>query len=571
MIMTARGSAFFDDRHVDARMRGLIPRFARLGSYLTLVTAPLVADGTFLAFLALNAVVAYVVTVVVDRFKVLDRATDPLLEALLLLYGALIANGTGLAGGHGSPYVLMQALPVLFAAVFFPGRSRYWVGAGIAVEHALILRAYGEDRPGYDLVVLALCMIVAHFGAVVSTVLRDALAANRALHSVLEVTNAEPDSASLPDIGLAAALSVVGWDAGAVVVREGDLLRVVAMQGVGDEVRTAYDNAPMRVDGNEMSPRILRTGEPMYVPDVPAFLGADHVLAKAGVACMIGVPIRYHGDLIGVLILDNFSPRVPDEREWDRLSQVAEQLGLALGNLRAHRREAQVSDDLRELNRRKDAFLATVSHELRTPATTIALAGRTLRDADERLEPEDRAYAYELLVRRSDELTGLIESLLDEALAESDSVRLNLSALDWCADLTRWVENARERTGRTIELDLPDHPVASMADPAKMERVVANLLSNAAKFSPSGTVIRCALADEPDAVVVTVSDEGPGIDPADRERIFERFYQADAGATRERGGFGIGLSLVKRFVEAHGGTVTVSSAPGATFTVRVPR
>lgn len=554
-------------------MRGLIPRFARLGSYLTLATAPLVSDGTFLAFLAANAVVAFLVTIVVERLRFLERASDPLLQALLLMYGVLIANGTGLAGGHDGPYVLMQALPVLFAAVFFRGRARYWVGAGIAVEHAVILRLYGENQLGYDIVVVALCMIVAHFGAVVSAVLRDTLTANRALHSVLEVTSGAPDSRDLPDIGLAAALSVVGWDAGAVIVREGDLLEVAAMRGVDESVRDWYRDSPMRMDGPEMSPTILRTGEPMYVPDVPAFLGADHVLAREGIVCMIGVPIPYHGHDIGVLIMDSRTLRAPDEREWDRLKQVAEQLGLALGNMRAHQRETQVSDDLRELNRRKDAFLATVSHELRTPATTISLAGRTLRDADGRLEPEDRAYAYELLVRRSDELTGLIEALLDEAIAESDEVRLTLNALDWCTDLTRWVETARRDTGREITVALPDHPVTSMADPAKMERVVANLLSNAAKFSPEGTPIACRLRDDADDVVVEVTDRGRGIEPSEQERIFERFYQADARTTRERGGFGIGLSLVRRFVEAHGGDVTVRSTPGegTTFTVRVPR
>jgi signal transduction histidine kinase len=568
-----RRTAFFDDRHVDARMRGLIPRFARLGSYLTFVTAPLVADGRKLAFLMANAVVAYAVTIVVDRLRLLDRASDPQLQALLLVYGALIANGTGLAGAHGGPYVLMQALPALFAAVFFPGPSRYWVAVGLAVEHALILRLYGADQLGYDLVVFALCMIVAHFGAQVSGVLRDSLAANRALHSVLEVTSAAPDARSLPDIGLAAALSVVGWDAGAVIVREGGVLTVAAATGVSEAVRAAYVAHPMLVDGPEMSPRILRTGEPMYVADVPEFLGADHPLAREGIRCMIGVPIPYHGENIGVLVMDNRTPRVPDEREWDRLTQVAEQLGLALGNMRAHQRDAQVSADLRELNRRKDAFLATVSHELRTPATTIALAARTLRDADGRLEPDDRAYAHELLVRRSDELTGMIESLLDEATAESDSLRLQLTTVDWCSYITRWVETARRQTQRDIALALPDHPIMSTGDPAKLERVVANLLTNAAKFSPATTPITCRLADDGDWIVVEVSDAGRGIDGSEQERIFERFYQSDALSTRDVGGFGIGLSLVRRFAEAHGGTVEVRSAAGqgATFTVRLPR
>ncbi|MDQ1712172.1 MAG: hypothetical protein QOE45_1622 [Frankiaceae bacterium] len=568
-----RRSAFFGDRHTDARMRGLIARFARLGSYLTLVTAPLLAHGGRLAWLAGNALLALAVTVVIDRRRLLDRATDRQVQALLLMYGALIANGTALAGGRSAPYVLMQALPVLFAAVFFEGSARYLVAVVLAVEHSVVLRLYGSTSFGYTVVVLALCLIVAHFGAQLSDVLREALAANRAMHSVLEVSNSAVRNDRLPEIGLAAAVSLVGWDAGAVVMREGDLLPVVAMHGVSRAVHDSYLAAPMRMGGPGMSPQIVGSGEPLYISDAAGMLGPNHPLVKeAGIVCMAGVPMRYHGEIIGVLIVDSRTPRVPDEREWDRLGQVAEQLGLAMGNMRAYRREAQVSEDLRELNRRKDAFLATVSHELRTPATTITLAARTLRDADARIEPEDRAYAYELLVRRSEELSGLIESLLDEALGGSDGLRLQLAPIDWCADVERWVMIARRQTGREIALEVPAEPLTTMADPAKAERIVANLLSNAAKFSPAGSPIRCVLSADDETVTIAVSDRGPGVPAGHEDRIFDRFYQVEGEATRERGGFGIGLSLVRRFAEVHGGTVTVEDAePGSTFVVRLPR
>jgi signal transduction histidine kinase len=554
-------SAFFDDPHTDARMRGLISRFARLGSYLTLATAPLLADGTRLAYLLANASVALVVTIVIDRIRLLDRATDRQLQALLLMYGVLIANGTGLAGGRAAPYVLMQALPVLFAAVFFPGPARYWIAVGVAAEHAAVTAAYGGGRVGYDLTVLALCLIVAHFGVAVSSVLRESLAANRALHSVLEVTNDAPGSEALPHIGLAAAMSVVGWDAGAVLLVDGGVLTVGATLGLPP------------LDGADIPAEAVLTAGPTYVADVTRYVAADSPLVRAGMACLIGVPIRYHGETVGVLAMTSRTPREPGAHEWERLVQVAEQLGLALGNRRAYLSETQLTEDLRELNRRKDAFLATISHELRTPATTITLAARTLRDAGDRLDPVDRTYALDLLVRRSVELTALIESLLDEALAESASSRLELASLDWCADLERWTTTLSEQTGRAIALDLPDHPVTTMADRAKTERVVTNLLSNAAKFSAAGTPIRCALTSDEDNVYVVVSDQGIGIPDAEQERIFDRFYQVEAHATRERGGFGIGLSLVRRFVEAHGGDVTVTSTPGggSTFTVRLPR
>ena len=530
-------STFFDDRHTDARMRAIISRFARLGSYLTLVTAPLVASGWRLAFLCANVLVAFSVTLAVERFSLLERATHDELRALLVMYGALIANGTGLGGGARSPYLLMQALPALFAAVFFTGRSRYLIAVTVAVEHAGILALYGEWSPGDALTVLGLCLLVAHFGVHISDLLRDSLTAYRALHSVLEVSNDATDTDDLPAIGLAAAISVTGWDAGAVVMYDGEVPRVVAAQGVDPREAVAY--------------------------------AGNH----AAFASMSSVPIRYHGEEIGLLVMDHYAPRVPDEREQERLTQVAKQLGLALGNQRAYRREAHLADEQRELNRRKDAFLATVSHELRTPATTITLAAQTLRAKGDRLPAEDRTYALDLLVRRSEELSRMVESLLEEALAESDGLRMELTAIDWCTDLARWVEHAYEQTGRVIVLDLPETPITTLADRAKSERIVSNLLSNAAKFSAAGTPIRCVLDVEDLWLSVSVIDEGMGIPAEARDRIFDRFHQVDSSVRRSAGGFGIGLSLVRRFVEAHGGSVDVQSVEGAgsTFTVRLPR
>lgn len=566
--------SYFDDPHTDAQMRALIPRFARLGSYLTLATAPLVAHGPHLWWLLANAGAALAFTVVADRIHLYDWASERLLQVLLVLYGLLIANGTGLANGRSGPYLLMQALPVLFAAAFFAGASRYWVAVILAGAHAGVVRLYdGHETFGYAMTVVALCLIVAHFGAAIAEVLRETVAANRALHRVLEAANAEPGSTDLPETGLAAAVALVGWDTGAVAIRDGDCIRVVSTAGVTGAVRAAYDETPMDLDGTSLSARILRTGEPSFTDDLPGLLGPDHVLVREGVVCMTGVPIPYHGERIGALIMGSRTKRRPDDREWDRLGQVAEQLGLALGNLRAHQREAQVSEELRELNRRKDSFLATISHELRTPATTITLAARTLRDASERLEPDDRAYAQEMLVRRSEELSGLIESLLDEALAEQQGLRLQLASMDWCAALERWVATAKRQTGRSIALLLPDHPLTTLADPAKAERIVMNLLSNAAKFSAAGTPITCELTYDGGSLWLRVADEGIGVAPEEHERIFERFYQVESVATRQYGGFGIGLSLVRGFTEAHGGTVSVQSAPGegSTFVVRLPR
>jgi signal transduction histidine kinase len=300
--------------------------------------------------------------------------------------------------------------------------------------------------------------------------------------------------------------------------------------------------------------------------------GPDHPMRQDGVVAVAGTPIRYHGEPIGVLLTFHRSRRTLDERERDRLNGVAEQLGLALGSVRAHQREAQVVASLRDLNRRKDAFLAAVSHELRTPATTIELASRTLQRAGDRLSPQERDKVRTALVTRSRELRELIEALLDVALTESGESRLLMEPVKWVASTQRWVAELEERLGRTIALELPDTEFESYADPAKMERVLFALVSNAVKFSFDGTPVTVRLRRDERHVYLSVVDEGMGILPGDVERIFDRFLQLDDSTTREAGGLGIGLTLVRHFTRLHGGRVDVVSdvGEGSTFTVTLP-
>jgi signal transduction histidine kinase len=313
----------------------------------------------------------------------------------------------------------------------------------------------------------------------------------------------------------------------------------------------------------------VRSGEPQYVEDAGELLGADQALVRWGAACMAGVPVRYHGEVIGSLALFHRARRAFGEADRFRVAQVAEQLGLALGNARAYRQEAAVAARLLDLNRRKDEFLANVSHELRTPATSLGLAARTLHAGRGRLSEEQQDRIIEMMRRRSAELTGLIEALLAETVAASGQTRLEIQPVDWSEALPRWVAAAEDVTGRAVTLELPEGPVVTFSDPAKCERIVGNLLSNAAKFSDPGTPVRCVLAVLPDGVEVSVTDRGVGIEESVLPRVFDRFFQVDGSSTRAHGGLGIGLSLVRHFAEAHGGSVALTSAVGAGTTVRV--
>jgi signal transduction histidine kinase len=573
--MSPRGTAtpLFEDAYTDARMRGLIPHFAKLAVLLTLVTAPLVApSGLRLLAMMANCLVALVLTIAFHRSGYLGRASHGAIQALLLVFVVQIALGGALAGSVLA-YGLLQVLPVIFSSIFFTGTRRYATAVVAGAVELGVGQANGTVTLEVGATRTLVYLLVAAFGAHVAATLRDALRANQALHSVLEVASGDPLAPELAEIGLAAALDVVGWDAGAVALESDGRLDLVALRGFAPAVEEFYRRNPIRVGDGSMTAQVFATGLPHNTVDLAAFLGGEHPLVQDGVESNAGVPIRYHGAAIGVLLVDHRTRRLPNDREIEQLSQVAEQLGLAIGNAQAHRREAAVAAELRELGRRKDEFLATISHELRTPATTINLAARTLSHLGGRLSDTQRDDAHETLVRRSAQLCELVDSLLEQAVADAGELQLTIGWLDWSTALPRWAADVADGTGRQIVVDVPAEPVTGMVDATKMERVVANLVGNALKFSAADTVVHCRLSASADVVTVEVEDAGVGIASVHLDHVFDRFFQCDSSATRVRGGFGIGLSLVRHFVAAHGGEVFVRSTPGvgSVFTIRVPR
>ena len=565
----------FDDPYTDARMRGLIPRFALLGLAAYLVVGLVVTrDAADAAALGAMVVATLLLTYVVRRRDLLARVSRRTVFVVLVGYAALIAAP---ASKHAAVVVLdetLLVLTVLFGSVFFSG----WVARLTPVVIACVAQGmlllgssratwavFGAHVVGY--------VVVGHFGNQVAATLRDALRANRAVHSVLATATGDLSDDDIAAVGVTAARSVSGWDVASVLLVDGETLHLAASAGLPDEVMAAYDGWSLRVDGPGLSAAVVRSGEPQYVRDAGALLGAENAVMRWGAACLAGVPIRYRGEVVGALTLVDRERRAFSDGERFRLTQVAEQLGLALGNARAYRREAAVAERLAELNRRKDEFLANVSHELRTPATSLGLAARTLHAGRGRLTEEQETRIVEMMRRRSGELTGLIEGLLAEAVASTGQTRLEIQPVDWAEALPRWVAASSDLTGRPVRLDLPEGPAVTMSDPAKCERIVMNLLSNAAKFSDPDTAITCRLAASGEAVELVVTDNGIGIAEDVLPHVFDRFYQGDGSMTRAHGGLGIGLSLVRHFAQAHGGAVDVASTVGVgtTVTVTLPR
>jgi signal transduction histidine kinase len=568
-------ASFFADRHIDARMRALLPTFARLAVVVLTIGGLLGVHPLWRGLsLAADALVALTVTEVAVRTGFVERARHVHVFTLLVLFATQIVLAEVISRNI-SAYGLLHVIPITFAAVFFTRPAgRY------ALPILVVVLEYSAGRPdhlidaGTAAVRLAALLLLAHFGASLADVLREAMSAHRSLHSILEgaILDLSPDE--LARRGAEVAMTSLGWDGAGVVYVEPDHYQLAVSVGLSPVAGSQPTGPRIERGSGDLIDRVATTGKPEDITDILTTEGADNPLGLEGVRAFAGVPIRYHGETIAVLAAFQRRAQRLDLQGRDRLHDVAEQLGLALGSQRAALQEQQVSGRLRELNRRKDEFLATISHELRTPATTIELAARTLMRAGDRLSPEESLAVRKALVSRSRQMRDLIESLLDLALSESRESRLNLATVDWTSTLTRWVADFEDRLGRPVILETPDPACASEADVAKIERVLFNLVSNAAKFSTEDSApITVRLTTPPSEVVVSVVDEGMGILPGDIEKIFDPFLQLDGGSTREQGGLGIGLTLVRHFVRLHGGRVEVTSVAGegSTFRIAIPR
>ena len=229
--------------------------------------------------------------------------------------------------------------------------------------------------------------------------------------------------------------------------------------------------------------------------------------------------------------------------------------------------------ELKRLEQVRIDFVANVSHELRTPLTAIKGFAETLADGGIG-DPETARKHLEILRRHTDRIIAVVDDLLILSQMESAEAPLFLTDVDLASVVDEVTQGLRPKAeSKRIRLEVKHGGRPNLkGDRDRLAQVISNLLDNAIKYTPEGGYVEIITGRASGGWLLSVKDTGVGIPPEHLPRIFERFYRADKARSREMGGTGLGLAIVKHIVQAHGGSVSVESAPGkgSTFTMRLP-
>jgi PAS domain S-box-containing protein len=333
---------------------------------------------------------------------------------------------------------------------------------------------------------------------------------------------------------------------------------------------------PVDMDAPRGVPNVLRTGQSELFPEITDAMLVESVkdpeqlriLREIGFTSAMIVPLVANRRMLGTISFITAESRHNYNTEDLELAEdLARRAALAIDNARLY-------SVAQEANRIKDEFLATLSHELRTPLTAIlgwAVMLRTTRFSEEAV-----SRALESIERNAKAQTQIVEDVLDVSRIITGKLRLDIRPLELAPVIQTSVDTLRptaEAKGVLLHATIDEDAGAVAGDPARIQQIIWNMLSNAIKFTPKGAAVELRLERaEPHARII-VSDTGMGIRREFLPYVFDRFRQADGSISRRHGGLGLGLAIVRHLVELHGGTVRAESpgeGQGATFTVELP-
>ena len=310
----------------------------------------------------------------------------------------------------------------------------------------------------------------------------------------------------------------------------------------------------------EILDRVFRTGLPYRTNELhlPLDRGSDGTFDDRFFKFNLE-PLRdAHGAVYGMMAV-----------AVDLTAQVAARRALE----KAHDERATLLNELESASRAKDEFLAMLGHELRNPLSPIVTALQLMRLRGESQSTKEQA----IIERQVSHLVRLVDDLLDVSKITRGKVELCMESIEISEAIGKAVEMASflfEQRGHRLQIDVPRTDLRWVGDPVRLAQVVANLLTNAARYTERDGLVQVSAAREDQTIVIRVKDNGIGISAEMLPRIFDLFTQGKRSADRNEGGLGIGLALVKNLVAMHGGTVTAVSAgrgQGSEFTIRLPQ
>ncbi len=397
---------------------------------------------------------------------------------------------------------------------------------------------------------------------------------NHITNTLLNVSQAVSQSLDLQniiDLALVEVAQSTGLEAGFVYINDNERLPLMGLYGLS---RRVSDAMPKEINkGNTVLRRIFEEARPVIIEDMTKEIKPDlDFLSRGGYRSFAGVPLAILGKSIGVLGVATSFVHYFSSNNIDLLIGIGREIAIAVRNAQLYE-EASSAKALRELDIMRTEFLANVSHELRTPLAVIKGSANSLLQPDVIFDEQTRRDFLASIDKDADTLTHLVEDLLMMSRLEAEALEIKKKPHKLVKVITSIKDRLEKLTARHhLNIKIPDDVPAVHMDDVRIGEVLTNLVENAVKYSEENTSITIEAHVNGQEVVVSVGDEGVGVPPELKYKIFERFFQGNGYKEGKRKGTGLGLAICRGIIEAHDGKIWVESEPsrGAKFSFSLP-